>query len=884
MRNILSAMERLRRTINNPALHVAVMLVVVAYCFGRTLGSYFLADDFSEVAYVARIFAGDSAAFWSNFTGNYMQVPSMAVYRPWLLMTLVFDFGLWKTWAAGYYLTNLIHYFLCGVLIYSLIKSLTGYWGTARSNAAALFSALLFLANPLHCESVSWVVGRVDIVCLMYYLVGLNAVALYARSERKRWIALACAGFWLAILTKEMAIGLPVIGSLLVFLFTDTNALKSQPVQNLRERARRSLPVIVPFVVCTIVYFAIRYWALGTISGGYVAGIGATQIDAMIQKWTDLDTVMRILYPLNFSVFGEARLIKLALTSLYLGLFAMAATRLLLGSVPRKWLILLGLMMLTSLAPIYQLWGVGYNLEGARFIFFLTVPLCMLFPIFLFAPCRDRLSPGQTSGFSRPSGRMGPLERTPVERPLPSVEKLLPPVEKPLPGNIVVKSHTVAEPFVVAAPKLQHPELEAAAVAQSPAADVAFARIMAASVVLLTALVIVFSFITQRNNLPWIHAGKQTRAIAARARLLAATVPNQQMLGVLGIPKFEGGALMILNNSTFTRLLTPPFADNTYAAEKIITFDATLFGDSDRVDTGHFRQALADKRVRAFYRWDMATTEFVPFLPGTLQAVPSRRFETANAGSVRLVDLQIEPARFDYISLNVVVPETEKLNGTACKLCFETVDGTKSNYDLLLSQENLSRNEAGEPGAATILLPLSRYWRWYAFGKIASIAIDLPRLSGVRFCDAQLLPASSLMPAISVVGIASAPDGSYIVDLSSRSRATTGGVAAASQIGEGSKPVVGLNIDGSSLSSAHSVELQILRKNFFFENFTADKLSQAVDRTVTLRGAKITGYQLPASIMNGDGYVQLRARCLDAANKQVGEYSYPLTLRLLKAW
>ena len=146
----------------------------------------------------------------------------MAVYRPWLLMTLFFDYAIWKTNAAGYYFTNLLHYLACTLLIFTLIKLLTSYWSKLRSNLAATFAGAIFAAHPLHCESVSWVVGRVDIVCLTYYLLGLVSVALYVRGLNKKWLILTFVSFWLGILTKEMAIGLPVTATALAFLWGNT--------------------------------------------------------------------------------------------------------------------------------------------------------------------------------------------------------------------------------------------------------------------------------------------------------------------------------------------------------------------------------------------------------------------------------------------------------------------------------------------------------------------------------------------------------------------------------------------------------------------------------------------------------------------------------------
>jgi hypothetical protein len=73
--------------LGNWKLHLVVLTAIIWAVFGRTLSGYFLADDFGEILYVSRIAAGQWNLLWSNFTGNYMQIPGMAVWRPWLIVS-----------------------------------------------------------------------------------------------------------------------------------------------------------------------------------------------------------------------------------------------------------------------------------------------------------------------------------------------------------------------------------------------------------------------------------------------------------------------------------------------------------------------------------------------------------------------------------------------------------------------------------------------------------------------------------------------------------------------------------------------------------------------------------------------------------------------------
>lgn len=377
--------------IKSPILHILLLTAITWLVFHRTLGSYFLADDFGEVAYISRIKdGGEIALIWANFAGNYMQIPSMAVWRPWLLISLLCDYLAWGANPFGFYLTNLLSYNFCIILYYFVLRKLTASFSVLRSGLTSLLCAALFAVSPLHCESISWVVGRVDIVSAVFYLIALNllfaAAARFDDSEPKKYrstMAFCLLSFVIAMWTKEMPIGLPVLAPVLFYLF------KPGDKPGFREVMRFCLPLWTT----TVVYFIGRYLALKTILGGYVQGIGDAQAAQALSRWLDLDTLKRLFYPFAFQIFGSDHLYHKIFTVLFAILLTVAILRLTTFRPPLKLMIFLPIWILSTLLPIYKLWGLGYELEGARFCYFLTLPLCAL-PLVL-------LAPDQTSGRSR---------------------------------------------------------------------------------------------------------------------------------------------------------------------------------------------------------------------------------------------------------------------------------------------------------------------------------------------------------------------------------------------------------------------------------------------------------------------------------------------------
>lgn len=237
--------------LGNCKLHLVVLTAIIWAVFGRTLSSYFLADDFGEILYVSRIAAGQWDLLWSNFTGNYMQIPGMAVWRPWLIVSLLTDYTVWHSNALGYYLTNLLSYNAAVLLFYYLLRQLARQ--QKHGTLMAFLSAAIFSLSPLHCESVSWVVGRVDIVCAVFYLLALvlcfKADELNKYEKQKFYIAGATLAFWLSIWTKEMSIGLAPLATLALLLF-------GREPMNLRRVSK----IVLSLWVSLLVYFPCVTW------------------------------------------------------------------------------------------------------------------------------------------------------------------------------------------------------------------------------------------------------------------------------------------------------------------------------------------------------------------------------------------------------------------------------------------------------------------------------------------------------------------------------------------------------------------------------------------------------------------------------------------------
>lgn len=830
---------KIKALLLNPFLHIAIISVLAFLSYGRILGSYFLADDFGEIKYISEIFNGDINLLISNFTGNYMQIPSMAVYRPWLLMSLAIDYGIWHTNAFGYYLTNLVHYLSCAILIYLILRRLTDYWGALRSSLAGIFAAMIFALNPLHCESISWVVGRVDIVCLSFYLLGLYLISVYLDSKSRSCLIGSTLCFWFAIFTKEMAIGLPVIATVMAFLFaTKSNAKSEEPLvatkntestsktlkENLQEAFNEAKPVFIAFTICTIIYFTIRYLALGTFTGGYTGSIGASQFSNILTKWLDPDSFTRILFPFNHTLMLDGGIYRKILSLAYFLVASLAFMRMLIGTWPKRLSLFILIWLLTALAPIYQLYGLGYNLEGMRFLFFATAPLSILIPVILFAPWSKSTEPKH--------------------------------------GNKV---------------------------------SILAKRELPVSILACSLIVLVFAKTSYINNSPWIEAGRQTRAVALQVLDIAKNTKPQEQVALLGIPKENAGSHMILNGPTLSFLLEPPFT-KTDMTEKVVSFEPILYGDENLINLQHFKQALSNSRIEKFMVWQFEKRRFqeIPIkdrhdnhetnldiaiggqdrqntnTPLLLPHSVKRQYKTslpAEGGGlsfhnaiggigIEIAPLDIEPLKVDFLNLQVKESDLAKIQGKNIGVSWSGLKNDKETNSKKLQTNIQARFLSKEKNDIELLIPLSIFWSWNTYSKVSHIYLNFPPQEYLTITKANLVSLNQAAPSIEVISPEPEAYGTYKL-----------------------KNNECITIKVKPIEQSDHAIVQIARNNFFFENFKGDKLDQFIWKTIKLNSLsepciiKVNDFQ-------GSGYNQIRVQCFDKLDRPVGTSSYPITIEI----
>src|SRR6185295_12092186 len=134
-----------------------------------------------------------------------------AYYRPLLTLTFMIDANLGGPSPAWFHFTNLLYHALATALAFGLFRRL-------GLGDRSLLLAAIFAVHPILAQSVAWVPGRTDSVLAIFVLASFNAFLDFLENPRTRSLLLHLLFLALALLVKELAVVVPALCALRVFL------------------------------------------------------------------------------------------------------------------------------------------------------------------------------------------------------------------------------------------------------------------------------------------------------------------------------------------------------------------------------------------------------------------------------------------------------------------------------------------------------------------------------------------------------------------------------------------------------------------------------------------------------------------------------------------
>jgi len=323
---------------------------------------------------------------WWMFTAFYA-----ANWHPLTWLSHAIDYAIYGDVAWGHHLTSVIFhalnslwvFLLSLVLIYIVEKS---SFETFKFNAifnpkrvvVALLTAILFAIHPQHVESVAWIAERKDVLFFFFFIPSLLSYSIYTQVQKKSWHIASLVLFALSLLSKPMAITLPI----LLILF-DVYPLKQIDLNKIDYR--KWIINKIPFLIIALA--AGVFTLLAQSKAGGVVSVEAIELKIRLlnaahsllvyfEKW---------LLPLHLSPFYQLHIERFqSIQNNLVNLVTILATTVIViyfwFKSQKAWLI--GwLFYVITLLPVLGLIQVGSQGMADRYAYLPTLPFYLLLSI-----------------------------------------------------------------------------------------------------------------------------------------------------------------------------------------------------------------------------------------------------------------------------------------------------------------------------------------------------------------------------------------------------------------------------------------------------------------------------------------------------------------------
>lgn len=213
-----------------PVVCVCVFLVALVWAvFGQTASFGFVNYDDNKYIYENPVVQHGLTWQGVRWAFHYSEIGH---WHPLTWLTHMADCQFFGLWAGGHHLTNVALHAATTVLLFLVLRAMTGFlWRSA-------FVAAVFAIHPLRAESVAWISERKDVLSGLFFMLTLWAYARYAREFKvqgsrfkvlnlkfKVFYGLLLVFLVLGLLSKNMLVTMPFV--LLILDWWPLQRLKS---------------------------------------------------------------------------------------------------------------------------------------------------------------------------------------------------------------------------------------------------------------------------------------------------------------------------------------------------------------------------------------------------------------------------------------------------------------------------------------------------------------------------------------------------------------------------------------------------------------------------------------------------------------------------------
>ncbi len=258
-------------------ISISLILLISIAIYSNTLKNGFVYDD--EFTVVNNTLIKNFSNISKLFTKEYFTTSAEMSYRPVVTFTYFIDYAFYGIKPWGYHLTNVLLHAMNGILLYIFLTlfihpSQSSSFNLKSFNLQSsifnlqLLISLLFATHPVLTEAVNAISFREDGLCFLFFISALILyISLKAQSSKLKATtfnyALSYLFYFLALLSKEMAITLPLIIFLYEWIYGGKIELHptSPPLQKGRVRVGSLFnPYIIGYIAITCFYLYLRFF------------------------------------------------------------------------------------------------------------------------------------------------------------------------------------------------------------------------------------------------------------------------------------------------------------------------------------------------------------------------------------------------------------------------------------------------------------------------------------------------------------------------------------------------------------------------------------------------------------------------------------------------
>jgi tetratricopeptide (TPR) repeat protein len=231
-------------------LLLAALLGLISVCaYAPSIGGGFIFDD--KLLIESNPYVHSFQWWWRWLTTDFWDLgrrastiePRLTYYRPLVIASYAVEWALGGRQPDLFHASNLLWHALGSALTFFTLRRWTG------ATLPALIAALLVSVHPTKAESVAWISGRPDVMCLVFLLIASAGMARRLRGERYA-LPLEVFGSVGAYLVKETALVLPMFAVVEAWVAMNRPPLNRGVLAKLARAALPQAAVAVAYLGC----------------------------------------------------------------------------------------------------------------------------------------------------------------------------------------------------------------------------------------------------------------------------------------------------------------------------------------------------------------------------------------------------------------------------------------------------------------------------------------------------------------------------------------------------------------------------------------------------------------------------------------------------------